>query len=98
MKNIDLTELPLEVLDYITRLRKEAAHSRIQRNGARAEADRLRAELESRGECNECHCQIAADAAEIAKGNCPRSGAPVGSRGQCLPERACSQCPLNCNR
>lgn len=45
MKSIELTELPLEVLDYITRLRKEAAHSRIQRNGARDEAGRLRAEL-----------------------------------------------------
>lgn len=45
MKNIDMSELPLEVLTYITQLRKEAAHSRIQRNGARDEADRLRAEL-----------------------------------------------------
>ena len=45
MKNIDMTELPLEVLAYITQLRKEAAHSRLQRNGARAEADRLRDEL-----------------------------------------------------
>ncbi|WP_396909484.1 hypothetical protein [Mycolicibacterium sp.] len=41
----DFTTLPLDVLEYITKLRKEAAHYRIQRDGARKEAEQLRAEL-----------------------------------------------------
>ena len=43
----DFTQLPLDVLEYITQLRKEAQQMRRQRNGARAEADRLRVELEA---------------------------------------------------
>ena len=45
MKQIDMAELPLEVLAYITQLRKEAQQMRGQRNGARVEADKLRDEL-----------------------------------------------------
>uniref|UniRef100_A0AB39U1U0 Minor tail protein n=1 Tax=Mycolicibacterium phage Alyssa1 TaxID=3240801 RepID=A0AB39U1U0_9CAUD len=48
MKNIDFAELPVELVDYISQLRKEAQQMRRQRNGARAEADRLRAELAAR--------------------------------------------------
>lgn len=43
----DFTELPVDVIEYIVGLRKEAQQMRRQRNGARAEADRLRAELEA---------------------------------------------------
>lgn len=41
----DLSTLPLDVVQYIVQLRKEAAHYRHQRDGARQEAERLRAEL-----------------------------------------------------
>lgn len=39
----DFTELPIDVIQYIVGLRKEAQDMRRQRNGARAEADTLRA-------------------------------------------------------
>lgn len=42
---IDLRELPGEVIDMLSDLRKEAAKFRHQRNGARREADALRAEV-----------------------------------------------------
>ena len=42
---IDVESLDPDVVAYIAKLRQEAAHSRIQRNGARREADRLREEL-----------------------------------------------------
>jgi len=41
----DFSTLPLDVMQYIVRLRKEAAHYRLQRDGARKEAEELRAQL-----------------------------------------------------
>jgi hypothetical protein len=41
----DIRELDPELVEFIASLRKEAAKFRHQRNGARAEADQLRAEL-----------------------------------------------------
>jgi hypothetical protein len=92
----DIRELDPELVEFITSLRKEASKFRHQRNGARAEADKLRAELAARGDCQECHCQDRSDADSIDKGLCPRSGAPVGGRGQCHPSHwdSCRQCPL----
>lgn len=42
---IDLTKLPEEALHYISELRREATQMRWQRDGARDEAEALRAEL-----------------------------------------------------
>lgn len=42
---IDLASLPGEVIDHLAALRKEAAKYRHQRNGARREADDLRAQV-----------------------------------------------------
>lgn len=39
---INMADLPGEVFDYIAQLRKEATQYRIQRNGARKEAEQLR--------------------------------------------------------
>lgn len=47
MKQIDFEALPTEVFAYVAALRKEAALYRQQRNGARAEAVQLRAELDA---------------------------------------------------
>jgi hypothetical protein len=117
MANINIAELPDDVVDYIATLRKEAAQYRLQRKSAQNYANRvtgeverlresdaclrhelatLRAELEVRAECRECHCQTAADKDAIAKGQCPRSGAPIGGPGQCHPAHrdGCPQCPI----
>ena len=42
---IDMNELPTEVLQYVVKLRKEAAQYRDQRNKARAELAALKAEV-----------------------------------------------------
>jgi hypothetical protein len=42
---IDMTELPDEVLQYVVKLRKEAAQYRTQRNSARAELLALKSQL-----------------------------------------------------
>ncbi|MGE2737352.1 hypothetical protein [Mycolicibacterium vaccae] len=74
----------------LRKLRDENVQLRRERNA-------FRDELEARGECDECHCQVRSDAAVIARGECPRSGAPVGK--YCHQNNgACLQCPLNCNR
>jgi hypothetical protein len=39
----DMAELPTEVLQYVVKLRKEAAQYRHQRNEARAELESLKA-------------------------------------------------------
>lgn len=41
-QQINLEELPVEVLAYVVKLRKEAARMRVQRNELRAELDALR--------------------------------------------------------
>jgi len=83
-------ELPPSWAKKLRKLRDENVQLRRERNAARAE-------LEARGECSVCHCQIASDAAVIARGECPRSGAPVGKYCH-QNDGACLQCPLNCNR
>ena len=40
---VDITELPVEVIAYIVKLRKESANHRMQRNDARAELAELKA-------------------------------------------------------
>jgi hypothetical protein len=47
---IDYEALDPDVLMYIAKLRQEAARYRRQRNGAREEADALRAELKARAD------------------------------------------------
>lgn len=43
--SIDMTTQPLNVVKYVLELRQEAKRYRLQRDGARREADRLREEL-----------------------------------------------------
>lgn len=82
-------ELPPSWEKKLRKLRDENVQLRKERNA-------FRDELAARGDCNECHCQIASDAACISKGECPRSGAQIGSRGNCIPGHwdSCGQCPL----
>ncbi|NHU42578.1 hypothetical protein [Rhodococcus sp. A14] len=63
----DMDQLPNEALEYIIRLRKEAAQYRDQRNTARKQLAELRDEWE----------QLSADAADLWRGTNPRSGEPL---------------------
>ena len=43
---VDITELPVEVIAYIVKLRKESANHRMQRNDARAELEKAQGQLD----------------------------------------------------
>ncbi|MGD1281335.1 hypothetical protein ACKUUI_05970 [Mycobacterium seoulense] len=67
MQQINFDELPTEVFEYVTKLRREAGQYRTQRNKARTEVVELRTQVGA----------LQSDIETLFQGIDPRSGAPV---------------------